>query len=134
MPSGNTYLVTPVFDQIKVEGKKGQASWSDHNYVNNLFSNIIKEVVSKEKLSSLHFGSVYVIDFNTEGEILYCKFLIKDTDKNVLSENDLYDLYTRFKQLKIDMSKVKILPGYNTEESIFNYTEIAGPLIPKDSK
>lgn len=134
MPSGSTYTVTPVFDQFKIDGKKGLASFSNDCYVNNLFSIIIKEVLPKEKLSLLHFGNTYIITFNSNGEILYSWFLIKDEDKNVISENDLYNLYIKFKQIKIDMSKVKIIPGDPTEEKLSNYAEIFGPLIPKDCK
>ena len=134
MPSGSTYTVTPVFDQFKIDGKKGLASFSNDCYVNNLLSIIIKEVLPKEKLSLLHFGNTYIITFNSNGEILYSWFLIKDEDKNVISENDLYNLYIKFKQIKIDMSKVKIIPGDPTEEKLSNYAEIFGPLIPKDCK
>ena len=126
-----SYLVSPVFDQTKGEGKLGQAFWSDNSYVTDLIYSIIKDVLSEEKLDSLHLGSGYIITFNSKGEILNCKFSIKYEDKNVISENDLYNLYIRFKKIKIDMSKVKIVSFFNhAEDKVLDYAEIFGSIIP----
>jgi len=132
LKSGRAYSVTPVFDQFKGEGKKGYASWPNDYCFNNLFNNIIKEVLSKEKLDSLHPRSFAVITVNSKGEIPYCHFVIYDKEKNAISERDLYNLYIRFKQIKLDMSKVKIL-GYYAEES-YDYADIMLPLILKNCK
>lgn len=133
LKSGN-YVVTPLFNQTKGVGKGEMVSWSDENYFNNLFLSIIKEVLSKEKQDSLHLNTVYVITFNFKGEVLNCKFFINNLDKDVLSEKDLYSLYMRFMNLKIDMSKVKIGSNLSSDDKNFDYSEISGSLITKENR
>ncbi len=131
----DAYIVTPNFDQLKVEGKRGIPSFLDECYLSNMFYTIIKGIVPKEKLSVFHKGSTLFITFNIKGEILYCWFVILIKDKNVLSENDLYNIYIKFKQTNIDMTKLRIdPPNYTKDVSLFQYAEISIPLIPKECK
>ena len=130
----NSYTVTPNFESGKIEGKKGQASFLNDNYVNNLLFTIIEDVLNKEKINLLHFGSQLLITINSQGEVLRCKFLIKDIDLKVLTEDDFYNLYIKFKQLKLDTSVVKILPIDFNDSNQLRYAEILCPLIPKNFK
>jgi hypothetical protein len=128
-----TYQVTSVSDQVKGEGNRGQAFWLDDSYASGLFYDIIKEVLSKEKLQTMHLNSGYNITFNSNGEILKCIFLIDTMDMKIITEEDLNNLYLNFKKLKIDMTKVRIEAlNYPSEVKVFDYTEVFGSLIPPD--
>lgn len=125
------YIVTPRFNQSKSEGIKGMPSILDENYIENFFADRIKEVIQSEKPSALHFGSSFFVSFNSKGEIINCDFIIQEKDINILSETDLYNLYVKFKQSKIDTSKVKILPVEGSDGKLPDYAQLLGPLLPR---
>lgn len=126
-----SYFVTPVFDQTKGIGNRGQATWTDENYANNLFYNVVKEVLPEEKILKLHLKSTFIIVFNSDGEILNSRFLIDSLDLKILTEEDLLSIVRKFKKLKIDMTKVRINSGSDiSDKKVFDYTEILGPIIP----
>lgn len=95
-------IVTPTFDHSKGQGKHGEANYSDLAYVNNLVYGVIKEVFPKEKLFKIHLNSSYLIYFNSKGEIINCTFILNPNDTSIISEDDLYNLYTKFKNTKVD--------------------------------
>jgi hypothetical protein len=127
------YVVTPIFDQSKGEGKIGVASFSNPFYISDVFDKITKQVITKEKVDSLYSDASYYISLSSKGEIINCWFSLNGKDLNVISDDDFYKLYRLIKKTKIDMSIVKIgLPDSYTQDTTFDYTVITGTLIPKD--
>jgi hypothetical protein len=125
--------VTPVFDQSKGAGKFGVAYCSDPSYLSDIFDNITKQVMTKEKADSLYTGASFIITINSTGDVIYCRFLFHPKDTNVISDNDFYKLYELFIKTKLDTSKVKIgAPDSFPQDTKFDYTMISGTLIPKD--
>jgi hypothetical protein len=123
------YRVTPVFEQSKGIGTKGFASVSDGTYLTNLHHEIIEKSLSKQKQEQLHAGSAYLFTFNKNGEILTCNFILSNRDKNVLSQEDLYLFYRNIKELKLDMSKIKIVPfPQQSKDQVLDYCEFIGTL------
>jgi hypothetical protein len=131
---GSSYLVTPIFDQTKPDGKQGRPIWTDDLYINKLFTNPIDEVLSKETRDSLHLSTTVLITFNSGGDILNCKFFISKKDSTLISEDDLFNLHDKYKKIKIDTSKIKIVPDYNTEWKEADYAVITAFLISKESR
>lgn len=128
-----SFIVTPVFDQTEGQGDRGQASWSDKCYVNDLIYGIIKEAVPHETLMAIHQKSSVIITFNTKGEILKCVFVLDTLDIDIISEDHLYGLYLKFKQAKIDTTKIRITSGnYPGLEKRFDFAEIVGSLKPEE--
>lgn len=126
-------MITPTFDQSKGIGNQGFASWLDMNYSTELFDSILKNVFSDEKLKLLHVGSCFMVSFNTQGEVINCKFALEKRDTGVISEDELYNLYIKFKKTKIDMTKVKIDAGNNpTTVKSFDFTEVVGSFVPME--
>jgi hypothetical protein len=128
--NSSLYSVTPTFDQsirndMRNNYNKGAANILDENYINNLFSNIIKSAIPENKANLLHFGTKCGVVFNIKGEIKFVTFYIKELDIKTLADSDLYNLYNRFMQIRIDTSKVTITQISN---DLPDYTEIFGPL------
>ena len=126
-------VVTPIFDQSKGAGKMGVASFSDPSYLSDLFDNITRQVMTKEKVDSLYSDASFVITISSNGDVINCRFSLHPKDMNVISDNDFYKLYELFKKTKIDTSKVEIeAPDSFPQNTKFDYTMILGTLIPKD--
>jgi hypothetical protein len=126
-------VVTPIFDQSKGEGKMGEASCLDPSYLSDVFENITRQVMTKEKVDSLYTSASFVITISSNGDVINCRFLLHPKDTNVISDDDFYKLYELFKKTKIDTSKVKIgAPDSFPQQTKVDYTIILGTLIPKD--
>jgi hypothetical protein len=131
---GSSHLATPIFDNKKPDGKEGRPTWSDDKYITDLFNNVIGKVLSKEKRDSLHLGTTIVFIFNTIGDVINCKFFVSYKDTTLINETDLYNLYSGLRKIKIDMSKVMIVPDYNTEWKYGDYATIYVSMISKESR
>jgi hypothetical protein len=131
---GSSYLATPVLNNAKPEGKEGRPIWEDVEYINDLFNIPLNEVLTKEKRDSLHLNSSFIIAFDLKGEVKYCRFLVSYKDSTLISENDLYNLFLRFKNIKVDMSRVNIVPDYNTEWKSADFGTIVGSFKSKESR
>jgi hypothetical protein len=127
-------LVTPLFDKSKPEGTEGIAVWTNDKYIHDLFNKTIDKVISNEKRDSLHLGTAIMIAFNLKGEVINCKFMIDSKDTTVISEDDLYNLYTIFKKIKINMYRVKIGLDPSKESKTAEYAVISGSLISKKGR
>lgn len=125
----NNYTVKPIFDQPVFKGKRGILNAGDQ-YLLNLFSKSVNEVFPKEKLSLLHKGNKYILNVNSDGEIFYGWFIINAEDLKVITEDDLYNLYNKFKQTKIDRSKIRILPGGYAYDKSLSYIDMVGNFTP----
>ena len=110
--SGN-YSVTPNFDTTELKGNRGIYYFNDKDYGRNLFQNIVKEVFSPQILKTLPFGLLLLINFNLKGETVNCRFIIRSKDINLITDDDLYNLYIRFKGIKLDMTKLKLYEDFN---------------------
>jgi len=131
-PSG-VYLVTSTFDNFKNDPKSLLKYQSDPIYVNSLISDLVKEVLTIEKIGKIHFSTGWIITFNSKGDVLSCKFSVNEEDRKTISEEDLYGLYIRFKKVKLDMTKIKIDSANNPLDGIeTGYCEMGGTLIPKE--
>ena len=124
------YVVTPNFDQVKSDIDPCPVQFTDDNLANQLFYNVIKEVFNNEQLNSIRLSNTFSIDFNSKGEVLYCRFFIDKHDKTLISEDNLYNLYVKLKKLKIDMSKVEFIRPYSSY--ICDYGEYFGVLQPME--
>lgn len=125
-----SYLVTPACGQSKVTGNPGQAIWSDKEYMNNLFSGVIREIIPEKDLRKIHLRTGFIVTFNNEGSVLACTFTVDTLDRELITEDYLFNIYNRFKKIKIDMSKVSIGPGtYPTENKVFDYARVFGSFM-----
>lgn len=124
-------LITPTFDQSKGQGKLGMADFLDKNYANNLIYDIIKGVLPKEKLLKIHLNSAYTVFFSKSGDVINCTFTLNPADIGLISEEDLLNLYTKFKKTKIDMNKIKIRGGNDAPSGeTYDYSILVGSLVP----
>jgi hypothetical protein len=119
MDEFGNYNVTSVFHQTKITGKIGYVVIKDQKYIEELFTNVIKKNITDEKIKKLSIGTAALLYINSNGEIIYCSFVINSADVNILNEDELYNIYIEFKNLKIDTSKVYIsaesIPPYEKE-------------------
>jgi hypothetical protein len=123
--------VTSIKDSNKGEGNRGRIIWLDENYAKNVFYDIIKGVLPKDKLEKVNLGSFFRLYIKSNGDILNCSFSIDSNDLKILSEDDLFNLYNRFMKLKVDASKFRLeTETYPADYTIFNYCEIFGSLLP----
>lgn len=127
----NIFQVSPNFNKSKGEGKLGSVIFTDEKYLINLVYNPIKNIFSESKLKSIHISSGLTIIFNSKGDVINLRFLIDARDTAIISEDDLYNLYSSFMKIKIDMSKVKMHPlSLPSDQGEFDYAEIAGSFLP----
>jgi hypothetical protein len=131
---GISYLAIPVSDPKQPSGKQGRAIWSNDKYMDSLFTNPIKNVFPKIKHDSLHINTFFLVGLDTKGDIIYCKFFVNYRDTALITEDDLYNLYLRFKKIKVDMTLVKIVPDANTDWKYADYAEIFGSLMSKEAR
>jgi hypothetical protein len=130
MTSGS-YHVTPTFKESKAVGDLGKLFILDSKYIYDLFIDPIKKAIPKEKLDSLNNGSVARITFDIKGDVINCDFILNTKDRNVFSQDDLYNLYQGFRQVKINMSKVRLEPDVDIKSNSADYAFITVDLIPK---
>jgi hypothetical protein len=130
MTSGS-YHVTPTFKESKAVGDLGKLFILDSKYIYDLFIDPIKKTIPKEKLDSLNNGSVARITFDIKGDVINCDFILNTKDRNVFSQDDIYNLYQGFKQVKINMSKVRLEPDANIKSNSADYAFITVDLIPR---
>ena len=126
-------IVVPKFDQSKGQGKQGLAEFSDKDYANNLVYDIIKSILPKEKLLKVNLASGFSIYFSTTGDVINCSFGLNPQDTGLISDEDLFNLYTKFKKTKIDMNIVKITGGSDASPGEkYDYASITGSLVPPE--
>jgi hypothetical protein len=130
MTSGS-YLVTPTFNEPKAVGDLGKLYILDSKYIYDLFIDPIKKSIPKEKLDSLNNGSEARITFDIKGDVINCDFILNIKDRNVFSQDDLYNLYQGFRQVKINMSKVRLEPDVYIKSKSADYAFITVDLIPR---
>jgi hypothetical protein len=99
--------------------------------MSSLTSGVLKTVFTKEKFAKIHLSSAFIIRFNSRGEIFSCRFIINMEDISIITDDELYQLYSIFRKIKFDMDKVKIDAGtYPSMDVKFDYAEIFGSLVP----
>lgn len=126
-----SYSVSYKMDQYKAEGKHGQALIIDQNYLDNLIFDIIEGTLSKEKLEKIHLGTGFVLTFSAKGEVLNARFVVDVKDKEVITEDELFKIYTSFRNLRFDMDKIKIIDPYNHNNSCsMDYATLLGSMVP----
>ena len=126
-----SYQLTPISERNRNKGSPTLTFWADENYAIELFYGIVKQVFSKEFLDTLNLGSGFVLDFDSTGKALSCYFNISEKDINLIPEDDLYILYEKFKELKIDMKMVLVCNEVTyMKPKKFEYFTIVGSLLP----
>jgi hypothetical protein len=125
--------VTPVFDQTKPEGTMGMPIGLREKYAVDLFTIPIKEIL-KNKRDSLSFGTGIYIILDRNGNIINCSFMINHKDSSIISEDDLYNLYLKFKNLKVDTTKIKIYPFNGTNFKRGDYARIVIPFFSEERR
>jgi hypothetical protein len=129
-PYGN-YMVTPIFDTTEMEGQHGLCQFLDQAYVDSIWFSLIKSSIPDEKLQLINLGSAVVFYFNTKGEVLNAWFLVHEKDKDLITEDELYDIYIKLKQLRLDTTKIVILDAQNQPMKLTKgYALISGSLQP----
>lgn len=129
-PFGN-YMVTPLFDTTKMEGKHGLCQFPDQTYVDSTWFKLIKSSIPDEKLKLIHPGSAVIIFINTKGEVLNARFIVHEKDKELITEDELYNIYMKFRQLRLDTTKVIILDPQNQARRLTSgYATVVGSLKP----
>jgi len=129
-PYGN-YMVIPIFDTTEMKGQHGQCQFLDQEYVDSIWFSLIKSSIPDEKLQLIHLGSAVIFYINTKGEVLNTRFIVHEKDKDLITENELYDLYMKFRQLRLDTTKVIILDPQNKVMKLTSgYALISGSLQP----
>jgi len=124
-------IARPKFDQSKAEGKRVEIVFTDNAYVEKLIYKEIREVFSNDDFKKMHRASIALININSSGDVLKCNFIINPEDKNIFSDDKLYNLYLKFKKIKIDMSKTRINGALDT---VFDFTELSFRLLPPEFK
>jgi hypothetical protein len=130
----SSFLVSPVFDQTKLEGNMGLPIFLDQIYIDDLFNNVINGTISKGKRDSVSLNNVYRIAINQKGDVFYCQFLLNSKDTSLITDEDLFNLYLKLKKIKIDMTKVRIEPNWERELKYADYGIIMGSLISIESR
>jgi hypothetical protein len=130
----SSYLVSPVFDQTKLEGNMGMAIFLDQSYMDDLFNNAINLTISKGKRDSVSLNTVVRFAINQKGVVFYCQFFLNFKDTLLIKDEDLFNLYHLLKKIKIDMTKVRIDPYYPSDLKYADYAIISGSLISKESR
>lgn len=106
------YSITSKFDTTHLKGNRVIYFFIDDDYGKNLFQEIVKEAFSPQKLKTLPFELLLIIDFNLKGEAIICRFKIRGEYIKLITDDDLYNLYIRFKGLKLDMTKLRLYEDY----------------------
>lgn len=110
--SFGSYFITPKFDSTELKGNRVLYFFKDDDYGKNLFQDIVNEVFPPQKLKTLPYGLFLRIDFNLKGETIKCSFIIRSEDINLITDDELYNLYIRFKGIKLDMTKLRLYEDY----------------------
>lgn len=133
--TSTTYLVSPTFDQSKLEGKEGNMIFLDQAYNMNIhFNNAINLSISKDKRDSVSPGTIARFAINKKGEVIYCQFFLKFEDTLLITDEDLYNLYSRIKKIEIDITKFRIDPNYEYGLKDADYAIVMVGLISKESR
>jgi hypothetical protein len=132
--TSTSYLVSPTFDQSKLEGKEGKMIFLDQAYLNTLFNNAINLSISKDKRDSVSPGTIARFAINKKGEVIYCQFFLNFEDTLLITDEDLYNLYRRIKKIEIDITKFRIDPNYEYGHKDADYAIVIVGLISKESR
>jgi hypothetical protein len=120
--SFGSYFITAKFDTTEPKGNQVIYFFIDDDYGKNLFQDIVKEAFSPQKLKTLPFELFLIIDFNLKGEAIKCRFRIRAEDIKLITDDDLYNVYIRFKGLKLDMTKLRLYEEhYNFDVKYADY-------------
>ncbi|MBW6479888.1 MAG: hypothetical protein K0B37_10705 [Bacteroidales bacterium] len=130
----SSYSVKPIFENDKIEGHPGILIVIDKNYWEITFEQAIDRSISKLKRDSISIGTGFTLHINTKGEISNIQFIINFRDTTLINESELFELYQRLKQIKIDMSKIRIEPDYSSNWENADYVLIGGSLISAESR
>lgn len=131
----SSYLVTPVEEPQKFLGAPGIPIWSEKRYIQNIIQNIISSVIPEKVRDSLSLSTGYIFAVKNNGEISNWKLQLNFKDTSKITEKQIYSLYKKFKEIKIDMNKVRIEPDYSGGWKKADYTMLVGTIkTPKTEK
>jgi hypothetical protein len=128
------YIAVPKFDKAKPSGIEGRAVWSEEKYIHDLFNRTVGSALSRKKREQLHLGSSVMIAFDIRGEVINCKFFLAFEDKGILTEEELYAVYMKFKKVRINPYKVRIENNPEAEPGVPGFAVISGPLVSKEGR
>jgi len=129
------YRVTRVGDQPVIEGKKGLAQILDQGYADGLIYGVIKTSIPVEKLRVDQLRAGYVITFRTSGEVVNVWFVFNEQDRELITEEELYNLYGGLMAIRFDTTKIRIIEGYgNTVMREQGYSFVLGLIQPAEHR
>jgi len=68
---------------------------------------------------------------SAKGEVLNSRFVVDLKDKEVITEDELFKIYTSFRNLRFDRDKIKIIDPYNHNNSCsLDYATLLGSMVP----
>lgn len=124
------FLVKSTEEVAMTEGNIGKANVVDQKGVNDLIKSATKEVLTKEKLQTLHSASSYVLFVNPDGRVLNCIFNIDVNDINMFTDSDYLTIYNNLKKLVFSTDLVKIVPyPYDSPDSKICYGLVHGSFL-----
>lgn len=124
----SSYLVTPIDEPQKFLGAPGILIWSEKQYIEDLIDNTITAVIPEKVRDYLSPSTGYIFALNKKGEISNWRLLLNFKDTSKITEKQIYSLYLKFKEIKIDMNKVRIEPDYSGGWKKADYIMWAGSL------
>ena len=123
----NSYIVKSISGSSKGEYIPSQAFILDQNYFNDLFNKIITDIFPVQTIKALRLSTGFKITINTDGEVVDCNFGINSADLKIISDQDLQNVYNKFMNLRIDMTKIRFAPDGNNS---IKYAQIGGSFLP----
>ncbi len=127
-------ILVPKFDMTKAAGVEGVAVQTDDRYLHKFFDKVIGSILPESKRETLHLPSAVMVAFNRQGIVLNCKFFISSEDRKKITEEELFRIYNRLKQMQINPYKIKIAPAPETGNAQPDYAVISGSLISKSGR
>jgi hypothetical protein len=110
--SSGSYSVLPIFEkQMQDETKTVVGYFKDEKWIANSLDSVVRSSIPKNKwdeLVSQDEKGWIIIDYLSSGQVYSIRFHISKSHKDILSDQDFYNLYMAVKSFKMDMSKIRI--------------------------
>lgn len=128
----SAYIVKPIDQKRQFLGAPGMLIWAEEHYIEDLTERTIAAAIPEKVRNSLSLSTGYIFEFNKKGEVFNWRLLLSYKDTLKITEDQIYLLFQKFNETKIDMNKVRIEPSNGWKSA--DYISIVGSLKSSKSR
>ncbi|HEX2921589.1 MAG TPA: hypothetical protein VHO50_10535 [Bacteroidales bacterium] len=124
-------LISPVSDQSKSLGRRAVIQY-DVKYFNDIIYKEVRNIFTDDDFRKVQILTFYSITISSSGSVLSCTFGIMPDDKDIFTDDKLYNLYLNLMKVKFDMSKTKTMETIDPNDLSYDYAQITGNILPPE--